>query len=132
MRTLRMLVLLMVAASTTTACSLRRGTNDKDEPAQMRSGPVKVIVDNKHWQDVTLYVIHDGARSRVGMVTATTIATFTMPPPLIGQTGLIRLIADPIGSRGGISTETIVVKPGQEVQWTLESQLQRSVVSVYE
>ncbi len=127
MLAIRTLPILLAATVAVSAC-WRRGGN---EQGPLYSGPVKVVVDNKHWQDVTVYVVHDGERSRVGVATATTIATFTLAPHQLGQTGLIRLIADPIGSRTMLSTENIVVKPGQEVQWTLESQLQRSVIAVY-
>jgi hypothetical protein len=132
MRTLRTPVLLLVVALSVAACSRRGGEEaGSNNPAPVYAGPIKIVVDNRHWQDITLYVLHDGQRSRVGTVTATTIGTFSIPPHQIGQTGLIRLIADPVGSQVGISSETIVVKPGQEVQWTLESQLRRSSVAVY-
>ena len=130
MRNFRTPVVALVAALSLTACS-RRGGNGESNPTPDYSSPVKVVVDNKHWQDVTVYVLHDGERSRIGTATATTIATFSVPRRQIGQSGLIRLIADPVGALSGISTETIVVQPGQQVQWTLESQLRRSSVAVY-
>ncbi len=88
-------------------------------------------IENHHWLDVDIYVVHDGQRSRLGTVTAATSKDFIFPRSMVGQLGQIRLIADPVGSPEEIRTETIVVKPGNRVTWTLESSLSRSSLAVY-
>lgn len=88
-------------------------------------------VVNHHWLDVNIIVEHDGQRSRLGTVTATSAKDFVFPRGMIGSMGEVRLIADPVGESGSIITDRIVVKPGTEVSWTLESSLQRSSLAVY-
>lgn len=88
-------------------------------------------VDNHHWLDVDIFVVHDGQRSRLGTVTATAARDFVFPREMLGSLGEVRLVADPVGSQDAIITDLIVVKPGTAVTWTLESSLQRSSLAVY-
>jgi hypothetical protein len=80
---------------------------------------------------VNILVLHDGQRSRLGTVTATSTKDFVFPTHLLTDLGEVRLIADPVGSTSSLTTELIVLRPGTRVVWTLESSLQRSSLSVY-
>jgi hypothetical protein len=90
-----------------------------------------VHVENHHWLDIVIYVEHDGQRSRLGTVTATTTTDFTLRRTQIGETGAIQLIAEVVGNPGTAATGTIVVRPDTRVNWTLQTNLARSTVSVY-
>ena len=81
--------------------------------------------------DVVIYLVHDGVRTRIGTVTAASSAAFILPVTSLGQGREIRLFGDPIGGRDHAETEQIVVQPGQQIEWTLESELRRSSVAVY-
>jgi hypothetical protein len=50
---------------------------------------------------------------------------------LLGQGREVRLLGDPVGGHGAVSSETIVVQPGQSITWTLETDLRRSFVAVF-
>jgi hypothetical protein len=65
------------------------------------------------------------------MVTATRTQSFEMPARLITGGRLIVLEADPIGATRPVRTERLAVQGGQNVEWTLESGLERSSVAVY-
>jgi hypothetical protein len=95
--------------------------------------PVEVVltVTNHHWLDVTVYVEHDGQRTRVGTVTAVSTQQFLLPMRLLGISRQFRLLGEAIGSPGVARTETLLVQPGQAIEWTLESDLRRSSVGVY-
>ncbi|HEX5387574.1 MAG TPA: hypothetical protein VFW66_12780 [Gemmatimonadales bacterium] len=93
--------------------------------------PIALIVQNSHWLDVVVYVVHDGESTRVGDVTAASTGNFVLPRWMIGQGRAIRLVADPVGSGAGTVTDVLTVLPGESVEWHLESQLSRSSVSVY-
>lgn len=98
--------------------------------------PVELKVENHDLQDVTLYVEHDGIRSRLALATAAKDAVLYLPTRLIGAMGTIRLIARPIGGgrsgmTEGFASDPITVQPGQKIVWTLESGLQRSSVGVW-
>jgi hypothetical protein len=95
--------------------------------------PADVLLDviNHNWLDVIIYVVHDGARTRVGTASASSQSNFTLPARLLGQGREIRLLGHPIGGSGRATTETLVVQPGQWIEWTLESDLARSSVGVF-
>jgi hypothetical protein len=48
------------------------------------------------------------------------------------RTGDLRLWGRPIGGQDAAFTETVVVHPGQWVEWTLESDLDQSATGVYQ
>lgn len=113
------------------ACHHHAGATEHPGISSASTEPSTVRVENKHWLDVVVYVEHDGQRSRLGTVTAATTASFTLRPAMIGQVGEIQLIADPVGSQTTTATGTIIVKPGTHVDWTLQTDLARSSLSVY-
>ena len=128
----RLLVFAVLVASG--SCGGRGEAGDVEPDADLaldRETPVQLSINNNHWLDVTIFVVHDGEMSRVGTVTAAANGSFSLPFWMLGQSRNIRLIADPIGSEGWIRSETIHVQPGQSVEWRLESQLNRSSVMVY-
>lgn len=92
---------------------------------------VPLEVDNHNWLDVVIYVLHDGERSRVGIANASSQSSFVLPARMVGQGHELRLLGHPIGGEGGTLTETVTVQPGQYIEWTLESDLNRSAIGVY-
>jgi hypothetical protein len=76
-------------------------------------------------------VVHDGQSTRVGTASASSSVSLALPARLLGQGREIRLVGHPIGGSGSVITETVVVQPGQYVEWTLESDLRRSAIGVF-
>lgn len=121
--------LLPVLLAITVACA---SATSNDESRGERTIPPHAVlnVENHHWLDVIVYVLHGGTRARMGQVTATSVSTFAIPQRMLGGTGQIRLAADPIGSHDAHTSETIFVKPGQRVSWTIGRTLTQSSVMV--
>ncbi len=117
-----LLVLASYACSHATSASVAK-------PASSESVPLRI--DNHNWLDVVIYVVHDGQQTRLGLATASSSATFSLPEHLLGQGREVQLLGDPVGGHGAVSTETIVVQPGQSIDWTLETDLRRSFVGVF-
>ena len=92
---------------------------------------VVLTVHNNHRADINVYVIGDGQPIRVGTATAATTTSFDIAARLLGQGRQLRLRADPIGGRTVHTSELIRVGPGQRIDWTLETDLNRSSVAVY-
>ena len=88
-------------------------------------------MNNNYRADITVYVIADGQPTRVGLATSSTTATFDIPGRLLGQGRQVRLRADPIGARTTYTSELIRVGPGQRIEWSLETDLNRSSIAVY-
>jgi hypothetical protein len=95
------------------------------------SGEIVLQVRNNHWNDINIFVLHDGVAERVGMVIAVSSTVITLRPSQVGSSGVIRLRADVIGSDETVTTENLPVRSGSTIDWTLESQLVRSHVGVW-
>ncbi len=94
-------------------------------------GEIALRVTNHNFLDVTVYALHNGQRTRVGTVTGSSAQVFYLPARLLGLGREIQLLGDPIGSTDFALTETLIVQPGQYIEWTLETDLRRSSVGVY-
>jgi hypothetical protein len=116
------LLIVLLAAS---GCFLFRGNRPADA-----TEPILLTVENRHWNDVTISIVHSGVMNRLGVATAVSTAQFQLPPHTLGSDGVVSFVADPVGSNSLLRSETIIVKPGQGVQWSLERDLRRSMISV--
>lgn len=90
-----------------------------------------VHVENHYWGDVDVFVLHDGTRTRLGMVTAATDQTLTLSSRLIGSAGSLQLEAHAVGMPGKLDSETFGYRPGMQINWTLESNMSRATLSIY-
>lgn len=118
---------LLAMAVALGACSRAKPGDDLD----LNAGSTLNIV-NHHWGDVIVYVVHDGQRQRVGTVTAAAEENFALGSSLTKGGGTLQLQAHAVGTNGGISSETINVRPGgMQITWTLESNLSRATLAVY-
>ncbi|MEJ7811937.1 MAG: hypothetical protein WKG32_16110, partial [Gemmatimonadaceae bacterium] len=119
-------VAVAVAGVSTAGC-FKQHANVEDFPSAWEATEtVPIEVANHHWKDITVYVVRDGQYHRIGTATASMTTNFSLPARYLGQMGDFRLVGDPVGVSGRLSTETLVVRPGQYVNWTLESDLGRS------
>lgn len=103
----------------------------RGEALPLEDADITLQIINHHWLDVTVYVIHDGERTRVGLVTASSTQWFALSPRLLGQSHEVWLLGDAVGSRATARSEVLIVRPGQRIEWTLETDLRRSSVGVY-
>src|SRR5881397_183992 len=92
---------------------------------------ITLDVINHNWLDVTVYVLHDGQRTRIGTVTGSSTQDFTLPRWLLGQSHELALLGEAIGSPDFARTEVLNIQPGQYIEWTLETDLRRSSVGVF-
>lgn len=66
-----------------------------------------------------IYVRNDGHRTRLGRVIGGQTAAFRVPPEVIAGARRLRIVADPVGSRGPYTSELFSVMPGDSVEWSL-------------
>jgi hypothetical protein len=124
--------ILLAAAPLALAACRHHAAETKPLPAPVGAATdVPLEIANHNWLDVIIYVIRDGQPTRLGIAGASSSATFTVPARLLSQGHEIRLWGHPIGGTGGTLTESVVVQPGQWIEWTLESDLDRSAIGVY-
>ncbi len=92
---------------------------------------VTLQVTNHNFLDVTIFVLHEGQRIRMGLATGSSSQSFRIPGRLVAQSHEITLLGEAIGSSDRARTELLTVRPGQRIEWTLETDLRRSSVGVY-
>jgi hypothetical protein len=130
LRSLRTAGILTAAVLSACGCFFGRPPA-KAAAASEWSGEVLLQIVNHHWLDVTIFVIHDGQRTRLGVAGGNAQTRMMLPHRLLGIGRELQLYGDPIGSLERAITEVVVVQPGQFIEWLLEADLARSTVGVY-
>lgn len=133
LRALRLPAALAVLLLVCPACFLfNRGNRGQQAPAfDAPEGEIALNVTNHNYLDVAIYVVHDGQQTRVGTVTGTSSAVFFLPIRLLGIGHELELYGRAIGSDAVTRTQTLIIQPGQYIEWTLETDLRRSSVGVF-
>ncbi len=124
------LAALLLAAP---ACFLfNRGNKAAASPAyDAPEGEIALTVTNHNYLDVVVYVLHDGLQTRVGTVTGSSSALLFLRVRLLGMGHELQLYGRAIGSDAVARTQTLIIQPGQYIEWTLETDLRRSSVGVF-
>ena len=105
-------LLFGIVAATALACAGVR------KPAQERARTV-LIVDNRAYTDMTIYVVSGMRRARMGNAGGLTKTELTIPSSSIGNGGSISFVAEPIGgNRNSFSTE-VYVREGETITLTI-------------
>ena len=98
-------------------------------PSPLADG-FELTLNNRHWLDINVFVQHDGESSRVTTVTASSSQSLILPLWMLGESRLIRVIAEPVGENDSYTTDLLQVDLGQSVEVNVESTLSRSNYSV--
>jgi len=107
----------------------RHTVRDDSGPSPLADG-FELTLNNHHWLDINVFVQHDGEASRVTTVTASSSQTLILPLWMLGESKIVRIIAEPVGEVGRYTTEQLRVDPGQSVEVNVESVLSKSNYSV--
>jgi len=94
------------------------------------AGGFALVLTNRHLLDVNIFLQHDGQADRIAMVNASSSKTMELPLYMLGQGGVIRLIAEPIGDDTRYTTDLLTVQAGQIVQLFVENPIARSNYSI--
>jgi hypothetical protein len=80
-------------------------------------GPVRTTIDvqNQDFNDMRVYVIANGARTRLGIAYGNKTTVLTIPDYLLTGTTFLRFVCDPIGGNRTPVTEEVDVTPGDEL-----------------
>jgi hypothetical protein len=107
----------------------RQRLHQETGPSPLADG-FELTLNNRHWLDINVFVQHDGESSRVTLVSASTSQSLILPLWMLGDSKLVRIIAEPVGEQGSYSTDLLRVDPGQSVEVNVESVLSRSNYSI--
>jgi hypothetical protein len=121
---------MLVASLILGACfGPRQKLHEDAGPSPMADG-FELTLNNHHWLDVNIFVQHDGEASRVTTVTASTSQSLILPLWLLGDSKIVRIIAEPVGAQDSYATDLMRVDPGQSVELNVESALATSNYSI--
>jgi hypothetical protein len=115
------LAALLIAA---TAC-LPRSPSIEDDDSDL----VTISIINHHRLNVTIFNVAEGHRDRIGEVTAASTAQFKLHLRRLVASE-IQLYGDAIGSPETVRAELLHLSAGDVVEWTLETELNRSHIVV--
>ena len=107
----------------------RQKFQDDSGPSPLADG-FELTLNNRHWLDINVFVQHDGESSRVTMVTASTSQSLILPLWMLGESKLVRIIAEPVGEQDSYTTDLLRVDLGQSVEVNVESVLSKSNYSI--
>ena len=115
-------VLGMIVASATPELALAQ-----EGPAQES---VPVVVENRTNFDAQIYALQGGHMVPLGFVSSMESASLALPPTLAESGASTQLVADLIGTTDWHKSDAVNIGPSAEVEFTVESDLERSVVNV--
>jgi hypothetical protein len=72
-------------------------------------------VQNRNFLDMDVFVLRGGQRIRLGMVAGLSSQVFTIPADIVRSSPQLQFELHPIGGRANPRSETISVRPGDEV-----------------
>jgi hypothetical protein len=107
------------------------GPRQNVDPEPLEASGFSLVLNNRHLLDVNIFLQHDGQSDRAAMVPASTSRTLALPTWMLGQSRLIRIIAEPIGDDTRYTTDLLSVQPGQIIELNVESSIARSSYSIH-
>ena len=89
-----------------------------------------ITVENHNTSAMRVYLLRGTTRVPLGSVDTLERRTFAVPTSVLGHSGMVRLLADPLGSRETFGTEDIAAGPGDLLTWKLAPFLSYSSFTV--
>jgi hypothetical protein len=120
------LVVVVLGLMLMGGCSRAAQESERETIYQAESELVIRVV-NRSQLDAIVYLVHDGARDRLGTVTAASAGTFRVRSRQL-PSGEFVLLADPVGATRVSTSEPLRTSQGSEFTWTLESDFRGSVL----
>src|SRR3954467_1625158 len=118
MQVLRRILVVAAAAAALGACAPATEQATSSFPANRKT---QLVIQNKNWMDVAVYLVRDGSRTRLGTVMSMASSEFKIPDAYVLGVSEINVQADPIGSNRTFTSGPIQVYPGARVELTVEN-----------
>lgn len=118
---LRRVVIVAAAALAAAGCGVANIPNPFDRGAAQRQS-LRILVDNLNFNDATLHLVTGGSRSRLGVVTGKSTATFSVDWTVPRS---VWIDVDLVGE-DGFRTNAVDGRPGESLQLLIESDSRRT------
>jgi hypothetical protein len=76
-------------------------------------------VTNQSFDNVTVYVVRNTTRRRLGVVNAISSQTFRIPPDMVLEGNTLSFLADPIGAGRPPVTREMLIRAGDRINMTI-------------
>jgi len=119
---------LVAALLVLSGCASMGSTVEGD--AESGDSGVGLLVQNRHWRDVVVFVTRGGARNRLGMVTSNSSRDFRLRQDFVAGGYTVTLRVEVVGSDESLRSGPVTVSRGSMVIWRLRPVLTQSDVSV--
>ena len=102
---------LLLALAVTTGCRSGGAARANGD------APIRTTIDvqNQGFNDMTVYAVTNGSRTRLGIAPGNKTTVLTVPDYLLNGTTFLRFVADPIGGNRTPVTEEIDVSAGDQL-----------------
>ena len=101
------------------------------DSASSQTSEVALEVESHHWSDMVIYLMNGNQSERLGLVNGVSTKQFVFPYSRLTSGGTARLRAYAVGGAGSVTSEGLLLQPGQWIKWTLESDLDRSSLVIH-
>ena len=113
------LALSLAAVLAVPACASRQGENAGEPSERVQPEPTTLVVQNRNFSDMTIYVLRGGQRIRLGLANGNRATRFTIPSNLIFGIATLQFLADPVGSSRTPVSQEIRVTEGDQITLTI-------------
>ncbi len=119
----KLLIPMFVLALGTAVAAPAQATDVRAEAQDSVRQGVTVYVVNNNSLDMRVYVIVGSVRYRLGTVNGLRRQTLKVPASAVSNGNDIRLVAVPFAQRSATYTRSILVYPGDELKYRIETRL---------
>ena len=90
---------------------------------------VTVTVVNRNWHGMRVYAVIEGVSHRLGTVSGLSERRLRLRRAWVGFSAELEIVAVPIGRRGATITQRMLIFPGDELEYRIETNLALSNLS---
>ena len=107
------------------------GRGESSLPNSSAFEAATLTVENNNWLDVAVYVVEGGGKISILRASTNRTVTADIPAKLVKNGITLMLLADFVGATDNYRSESIFLRPGQELYWRLEDDLRYSSLWIY-
>jgi hypothetical protein len=119
-RSLRCATAAAITVVLATACG---GSPQSQVTSPIPEGASRLIVNNRSLNDMDIYMVKAGARTRLGMAPGGKTSEFNLMPGQVAGVGSIHFLAEPFGASGrAVASEPVHISPGSVTTFDISPQ----------
>lgn len=124
---------LVAVLSVSAACARgpQSGSLSDEVAAEEGESDVTFQIVSHNPRDVVIFLLLGSSRQRLGMASGNSTTVFTMKWNRLANASVIHLRGEQMGNGESVVSDTLQIKPGARVLWTLQAELNQSIDAVY-